>query len=233
MTSHLLTSFYTAWNPRSSMISAQASFDSTLCTPGLFFSISKRWLQSNHVGAITLVIVFWATPYIAYCGQSANISVKSNLFACPLWLLFVLFTIVFFAISFCIYGQSANNIPIVNLFACSFFFFTSWWICIGLVVIHHRVFVFVCCLLLFLLMVKVSRGRVDETKAAADELTNAEKGGEGEVLFIWCVRWALSLNISLCQNIFFIYGGNPTIAKYIAVSKNILCHHGGNRNIAK
>ena len=47
------------------------------------------------------------------------------------------------------------------------------------------------------------------------------------------VRWALSLNISLCQKIFFIYGGNPTIAKYIAVSKNILCHHGGNRNIAK
>ena len=36
-------------------------------------------------------------------------------------------------------------------------------------------------------MVKVSRGRVDETKAAADELTNAEKGGEGEVLFIYDV----------------------------------------------
>ncbi len=30
-----------------------------------------------------------------------------------------------------------------------------------------------------------------------------------------------SLNISLCQKIFFIYRGNRTIAKYIAVSKNI------------
>ncbi len=30
-----------------------------------------------------------------------------------------------------------------------------------------------------------------------------------------------SINISLCQKIFFIYGGNRTIAKYIAVSKKI------------
>jgi len=60
-----------------------------------------------------------------------------------------------------------------------------------------------------------------------------------------------SLNILLCQNIFFIYGGNRTIAKYIAVSKifftlaatgpslNILlCQkiffiYGGNQTIAK
>jgi hypothetical protein len=61
-----------------------------------------------------------------------------------------------------------------------------------------------------------------------------------------------SLNISLCQKIFFIYGDNRTIAKYIAVSKNIfylwlatepslnisLCQkiffiYGDNRTIAK
>ncbi len=35
------------------------------------------------------------------------------------------------------------------------------------------------------------------------------------------VATGLLLNISLCQKIFFIYGGNRTIAKYIAVSKKI------------
>jgi hypothetical protein len=39
-------------------------------------------------------------------------------------------------------------------------------------------------------------------------------------------------NISLCQKIFFIYGDNRTIAKYIAASKNIVIY-GGNRTIAK
>ncbi len=41
-----------------------------------------------------------------------------------------------------------------------------------------------------------------------------------------------SLNISLCQKIFFIYGGYWTIAKYIAVLKNIFFYC-GNRTIAK
>jgi hypothetical protein len=40
-------------------------------------------------------------------------------------------------------------------------------------------------------------------------------------IFFTMVATGPSLNISLCQKIFFIDGGNRTIAKYIAVSKNI------------
>ena len=68
--------------------------------------------------------------------------------------------------------------------------------------------------------------------------------------FLSMVATGPSLNISLCQKIFYIFGGNRTIAKYIAVSKNIFYLwrqpslniplrqkiffiYGGNRTIAK